>query len=102
MQMNEEDDQLPLSRMITITRASFWIYFTGCIVLFVCSLFVMQRPMTDWLVPSAIAICIFVDLGLEIIRQKQNTGPFLYVCYGFEAITTVVFAIIVIGKLLFP
>ena len=60
--------------------------------------------MADWTVPAAIALCIFIDLSLELLRQrwKDNAGLLSYVCYGFEAISAGLFAIIVIGKLFFP
>jgi hypothetical protein len=101
--IEEEEDQLPTARMATITRASFWVYFTACTVLFVCSLLTPRHLMSDWAIPAAIALCIFADLLLEIIRQRQGESAclLLYICYGFEAISAVLFAIIVFGKLFF-
>ena len=90
--------------MISITRKSFWIYFSVCVILFALNLFISPRSVADMALPAAIAIGIFVDILLEIIRQRQVESDYLmgYICYGFEAASAASFAIIVFGKLLFP
>lgn len=100
--MDEEKDQLPLARMMSISKPSFWIYFLACAILFTCGLFKSHQPLTGWRVPSLIAICIFVALLLELISQRmknEKTARFLAtICYVFEAVSGIVFVFITFSK----
>ncbi|MGZ3752590.1 MAG: hypothetical protein ACXVA2_24835 [Mucilaginibacter sp.] len=100
--MDEEPDQLPLARMMTIGRSSFWIYFMACTILFTFGLFKPHQPLTGWRVPSLIAICIFVALLLELISQRMKNEKaarlLTTICYVFEAASVIVFVFITFSK----
>lgn len=100
--MNEENDQLPLARMATISRPSFWIYFGVCAVLFACTIFREHEPFSGWMVPALIAIGIFVVLFIELLIQhtkSEKTAKLLInISYILEAGSALVFLYLVFQK----
>ena len=100
--MDEDKDQLPLARMMSISKPSFWIYFTVYAVLFAYSILTAHTPMADWRMPSLIALCIFIALLLELVSQRVKSEKAVTLltnaCYIFEALSVVAFLIITISK----
>jgi len=100
--MDEEKDQLPLARMMSISKPSFWIYFTVCAVLFAYSILASRAPVADWRIPSLIALCIFTALLLELasqhIKSEKAANLLTNGCYIFEALSVIALLFIIINK----
>ncbi len=90
---------LPLSRMRTISKPSFWLYLLACIILYVYLAFNSHRPMSNWKYSSAIAFCAFLVLFLELVSQwtknKRMAHNLSIACYVFEIASTMVFLFII-------
>ncbi|HEX3385168.1 MAG TPA: hypothetical protein VHS53_08275, partial [Mucilaginibacter sp.] len=75
--------------------------FSACAILFVCSLLTPRRPMADWAIPASIALCIFADLLLELIRQRQKdesiAKTLLFVSYSLEGVSVIIFTWLMIA-----
>ncbi|HTE01556.1 MAG TPA: hypothetical protein VK668_19850 [Mucilaginibacter sp.] len=100
--MKEEIDSLPLSRMTTINRASFWIYFLACTILFSCAMLRPHKSVSGWMIPSLIGMSIFVILFLELIGQhvkKKRLARLIgNICHILEAVSVIIFVFLIFGK----
>jgi len=98
--MDEEElTPLPLSRMRTISKPSFWLYLLACMILYTCLIFYSHRPMSNWRYSSFVAFCAFFVLLLELASQwvkNKRVAHYLGItCYVFEIASTLVFSFII-------
>jgi len=91
---NEEG--LPLAKMITIRKTSFWIFFAACIILYICNkIFRQDEPTTSVLVTIHkdlyILVVAFVGLLLNLItmgiKKPMLIRTFSILCHTFEIIS---------------
>ena|ERR1700761_3741093 len=104
-------DQLPLARMVTISKPSFWIFLFACMVLYVCSWQYTQgliteqpdhgRDILQFVYSSHIIIlCVlFVGLLLNVIAHFIKGKPlernFMIGTYLFEIAGVVAAAVMI-------
>jgi hypothetical protein len=100
--MNEEPDQLPLARMRTVSRPSFWLYFLACAILYIYITFTAHNPASRWRHSAFIAFGVFIALLLELISQwlrDQKKARFLVMaCYIFEIASFITLVLIIFLK----
>jgi len=89
--MTEEEPPLPLARMATINKPSFWIFIGACISLYIYNK--IAAPVTGDMKPYVlnglyIFVAAFIALLLNLIAQSVKkpgiSQIFNIVCYTFE------------------
>ena len=92
-----EDEPLPLARMATITKASFWIFLVACVALYIYNkaitpdngdnrLFYIN---TGYVIIGAAFIGLFLNLITSSIKGSRVNRAFNLACYVFEGIRIV-------------
>jgi hypothetical protein len=98
--MDEEElTPLPLSRMSTISKPSFWIYMAACMVLYAGLVFSSHNPTSHWRYSAMVGFCAFFVLLLELVSQwLKNKHAVRYLniaCYVFEIASILFFLFII-------
>lgn len=102
MSVIAEDDPLPLARMATINKPSFWIFMGACLLLYICSKLLTPDTVVDPVLGSNDLFIIgaaFAGLFLNLITSYTNDQPqkriLTLCCYIFEAGSVIVLAYMV-------
>ena len=89
-----EDEPHPLTRMITINRPSFWIFFVACVVLYVYNRSqdtseadVVRYAKYGNYVCLAAFTGLFLTLLADMIKKPQASRLFTIFCYMFEIVS---------------
>jgi hypothetical protein len=89
-----EDQPHPLSRMATIKRPSFWIFFGTCVVLYVYNKSatynagdIMKYSRYGNYVCLATFTGLFFTLTAGMIKKPQVNRFFMIFCYVFEIVS---------------
>jgi hypothetical protein len=97
-----EDKPLPLTRMVTINKPSFWIFIVACMVLYVSNKALTPDTLEDPFVNTNDLIIMGVAFGgllLNVIglyiNDTQLNRIFTTSCYVLEAIGIIVLGILV-------
>ena len=99
----DEKASLPLARMATIRKPTFWIFIAACMLLYICNK--LAKPDTNLLagyqttetfILAAAFAGLFLNLIMAAIKNRPVTRVFNIICYGFEIASVVVLAIRVI------
>jgi hypothetical protein len=97
----KDETPLPLTRMISINKPSFWIFLTVCFILYVCA-WQHDRLSADELVSlnsMLITGAIFIGLLLNIIAVSVKNRTLVYnimiVTYFFEVASVIALAFLI-------
>jgi hypothetical protein len=90
---------LPLSRMRTVSKPSFWAYLVACMILYTYLLINYPYSVPRLRYSVMVAFCVFFALFLELISQwtknKRIAHNLSIMCYVFEIASTMVFLFII-------
>src|SRR5437588_3329748 len=99
--MDEEElAPLPLSRMRTISKPSFWIYIAACIVLYISLLlnypYSVQRVRSSTMVAFCAFFVLFIELVSQGLKNKWVLHYFNIISYVFETGSILFFLFIIL------
>jgi len=100
-----EEKSLPLARMVTINKPSFWIFIVCCMVLYVINKTLTPDTLDNSFVnPNDLVIMGVAFAGLLLnlvclyINDERLSRIFTISCYVFEAIGIIVLGVLVFGS----
>ena len=103
--MQEDEAPLPLSRMATINKPSFWIFIIACLFLYVANKMIAPDTLDSTFVePHDMLIMgtAFTGLVLNILAislsNKIVMRTLTVICYLFEAISIIVLCFLVFNR----
>jgi len=98
-----EDEPLPLARMATINKPSFWIFMIVCLALYICNKMLvpdtLAAPVFDLNEIAIIGVAfagLFLNLVTAATNDKRLNEILTITCYVFEAVSVVVLAFMVL------
>jgi hypothetical protein len=101
----DEETPLPLSRMATINKPSFWVFIGICLALYVINKIITPDTLysqfvepKDMLIIGAAFVGLILNTLIELINKKPLVRVLTVSCYIFEVISVVVLAILVFGR----
>ncbi|WP_158990324.1 hypothetical protein [Mucilaginibacter sp. L196] len=101
----KDEKPLPLSRMATINKPSFWIFILACLGLYVANKMIAPDTLDSTFVePHDMLIMgvAFTGLVLNILTisltNKVVTRALTVICYLFEAISIVALCFLVFSR----
>ena len=100
-----EETPLPLARMVTINKPSFWIFIGACISLYIYNKFTTPDTgdriayiVMGFFVLGAAFIGLFLNLVSDAIKNVKIKKVFAVTCYIFEAVSIVLLSLMIIAK----
>lgn len=98
----EEEEQLPLARMISINKPSFWIFFGVCLALYITE-WVLTRDTvrTNAFSVSQVVLLLAMFIGLILniiaasIKNESLVRNFMICTYFFEIASVIAAAFLV-------
>jgi hypothetical protein len=100
-----EETSLPLARMITINKPSFWIFMCACITLYIYNKYVTPDTgdripylLKGFFVLGAAFVGLFLNLVGDAIKNTKFKKVFGIICYVFEAVSIVLLSLMIIVK----
>jgi hypothetical protein len=98
-----EETQLPLARMVTINKPSFWIFIGACILLYIYNKFTAPDTgdriayiLKGFFVLGAAFIGLFLNLVTDAIKNVKFKRVFAIVCYVFEAVSIILLSLMIV------
>jgi hypothetical protein len=87
-----EETPLPLARMATINKPSFWVFIVTCIFLYVYNKFsspdtgdISSYVLNGFFIFLAAFMALFLNLIAGEVKRQTVSRIFNAVCYIFEA-----------------
>ncbi len=103
--MQEDEEPLPLSRMATINKPSFWIFILACLGLYVANKMIAPDTLDstfvephDLLIMGAAFIGLVLNILTISLTNKILMGTLTMICYLFEAISIVVLCFLLFSR----
>jgi hypothetical protein len=101
----KDEEPLPLSRMATINKPSFWIFILVCLCLYVANKMIAPDTLNSTFVEPHDLLIIgaaFTGLLLNILTislsNKVVASTLTVICYLFEAISIVALCFLVFSR----
>jgi hypothetical protein len=86
-----EEEPLPLARMATINRPTFWIFLGVCILLYIINKFLTPDTsdrsaygLNDILIMSAAFVGLLLNLLTMYVKKEALSRKLNIACYIFE------------------
>lgn len=93
-----EDESLPLTRMVSIKSPNFWIFLGICGILYFFTKFVAVNPGYSFYsdcVGLAAFIALFLNILAGSLKNPSATRAIYICCYVFEAISTIILGLLI-------
>jgi FtsH-binding integral membrane protein len=96
----KDEEPLPLSRMATINKPSFWIFILACLCLYVANKMIAPNTLniTFLLIIGAAFTGLLLNILTISLTNKVVTRALTMICYIFEAISIVVLCFLVFSR----
>jgi len=103
--MMHNEEPLPLSRMATINKPSFWIFILACLFLYVANKMIAPDTLDstfvephDMLIMGATFTGLVLNILTISLTNKVVTNTLTVICYIFEAISIVALCFLVFSR----
>lgn len=103
--MQEDEAPLPLSRMATINKPSFWIFILACLFLYVTNKMIAPDTLDsafvephDMLIIGAAFIGLVLNILIISFTNKAVTHALTTICYLFETISVVILCFLIFSR----
>jgi len=100
-----EENPLPLARMVTINKPSFWIFIGACMLLYIYNKTItpdngdrISYIQTGFFVWIAAFVGLFMNLIAGSIKNNKASRAFHIICYVFEIASVIVLGLMIIIK----
>ena len=101
----QNETQLPLSRMATINKPSFWVFIMACIGLYIANKVIspdrLDSSITDphdMLIMGAAFTGLLLNILTVSLTNKAIIHGLTIACYVFEAASIVVLLFLIFSK----
>jgi len=103
--MQEDEEPLPLSRMATINKPSFWIFILACLCIYVANKMIAPDTLDstfvephDMLIMGAAFTGLVLNVLTISLTNQVLARTLTVICYFFEAISIVVLCFLVFSR----
>jgi hypothetical protein len=103
--MMHNEEPLPLSRMATINKPSFWIFILACLFLYVANKMIAPDTLDstfvephDMLIMGAAFTGLVLNILTISLTNKVVTSTLTVICYLFEVISIIALCFLVFSR----